>query len=372
MRLEIADIFRLHGPDYREKYGERMLASHLKAMEDIERCRTEALGGQLYCCEHCGDSHYSYHSCKNRHCPKCQNDQAAAWLDNQKSLLLPIPHFMVTFTLPDERRAFARSHQKTLYNLLFRASAEALQELAADPRFIGGRIGMVGVLHTWTRDLHYHPHVHYIVPGGGLSAEGTWLPSRPDFLVHVKPLSVLFRAKFRDQLKKTGLFPLVDEHVWQKDWVVHCEPVGSGEAAFRYLAPYIFRVALSNNRLLKLEEGKVTFQYKESATDQITCSTVGAEEFIRRFLQHVLPDRFVKVRYYGLLSPGNRHLLNQARQLLGASALETHTIAKHREVKAALGIPRCPKCGSVLILVEILRPQRGLKAATPPTGRWPP
>jgi len=372
VRLEIADIFRLHGPDYREKYGERMLASHLKAMEDIERCRTEALGGQLYCCEHCGDSHYSYHSCKNRHCPKCQNDQAAAWLDNQKSLLLPIPHFMVTFTLPDERRAFARSHQKTLYNLLFRASAEALQELAADPRFIGGRIGMVGVLHTWTRDLHYHPHVHYIVPGGGLSAEGTWLPSRPDFLVHVKPLSVLFRAKFRDQLKKTGLFPLVDEHVWQKDWVVHCEPVGSGEAAFRYLAPYIFRVALSNNRLLKLEEGKVTFQYKESATDQITCSTVGAEEFIRRFLQHVLPDRFVKVRYYGLLSPGNRHLLNQARQLLGASALETHTIAKHREVKAALGIPRCPKCGSVLILVEILRPQRGLKAATPPTGRWPP
>jgi len=313
-----------------------------------------------------------YHSGKNRHCPKCQNDQAEAWLETQKSLLLPVTHFMVTFTLPEELRALARSHQQTLYNLLFRASAEALQELAADPRFIGGRIGMVGVLHTWTRDLHYHPHVHYIVPGGGLSAEGTWLPSRPDFLVHVKPLSVLFRAKFRDQLKKTGLFPLVDEHVWQKDWVVHCEPVGSGEAAFRYLAPYIFRVALSNNRLLKLEEGKVTFQYKESATDQITCSTVGAEEFIRRFLQHVLPDRFVKVRYYGLLSPGNRHLLNQARQLLGASALETHTIAKHREVKAALGIPRCPKCGSVLILVEILRPQRGLKAATPPTGRWPP
>jgi len=372
VRVEIADIFRRHGPEYREKYGKRMLPSHLKAMEDIERCRTEALGGQLYCCEHCGDSHYSYHSCKNRHCPKCQNDQAEAWLENQKSLLLPVPHFMVTFTLPEELRALARSHQQTLYNLLFRASAEALQELAADPRFIGGRIGMTGVLHTWTRDLHYHPHVHYIVPGGGLSAEGTWLPSRPEFLVHVKPLSVLFRAKVRAQLQKTDLFPLVNEQVWNKDWVVHCEPVGCGEAAFRYLAPYILRVALSNNRILRLEEGKVTFQYKESATEQIKCSTVGAEEFIRRFLQHVLPDRFVKVRYYGLLSPGHRPLLTQARQLLGASAIETTTAAQPREVKAALGVPRCPKCGSVLILVEILRPQRGLKAATPPTGRWPP
>jgi len=367
-----ADIFRLHGPDYRAKYGERMLPSHLKAMEDIERCRTVALGGQLYCCEHCGDAHYRYHSGKNRHCPKCQNDQAAAWLENQKSLLLPVPHFMVTFTLPEELRALARSHQQTLYTILFRASAEALPELAADPSFIGGRIGLTGVLHTWTRDLLYPPHVHYIVPGGGLSAAGTWLPSRQDFLVHVKPLSVLFRAKVRAQRQKTALFPLVNEQGWKKDWVVHCKPVGCGAQAFRYLAPYILRVALSNNRILKLEEGKVTFQYKESATAQSKCSTVSAEEFIRRFLQHVLPDRFVKVRYYGLLSPGPRPLLNRARQLLGASALETNTTAKERAGKAALGVPRCPKCGSVLILVEILRPQRRLKAVTPPTGRWPP
>jgi Putative transposase/Transposase zinc-binding domain len=372
VRVEIADIFRIHGPDYREKYGERMLPSHLKAREDIERCRTAALGGQLYSCEHCGESHYSYHSCKTRHCPKCQNDQAEAWLENQKRLLLPVTHFMVTFTLPAELRALTRSHQKTLYNILFRASAKALQELATDPRFIGGRIGMVGVLHTWTRDLRYHPHVHYIVPGGGLSAEATWLPSRQEFLVHVKPLSVLFRAKVRAHLQETDLFPLVNEQVWNKDWVVHCEPVGCGEAAFRYLAPYLFRVALSNNRILGLAEGKVTVQYKESATAQIEFSTVSAEELIRRFLQHVLPDRFVKVRYYGVLSPGHRHLLNRARQLLGASALATNTTAKAREGKVALGGPRCPKCGSVLILLEILRPQRGLKAATPPTGRWPP
>jgi Putative transposase len=224
----------------------------------------------------------------------------------------------------------------------------------------------------WPGIVRFKRFLYYLVPGGGLSADGTWLSSRPDFLVHVKPLSVLFRAKVRAQLQKTDLFPLGNEQVWNKDWVVHCEPVGCGAQAFRYLAPYILRVALSNNRILRLEEGNVTFQYKESATEQSKCATVSAEEFIRRFLQHVLPDRFVKVRYYGLLSPGHRPLLNRARQLLGASVLETTTIAKPRAGKAALGVPRCPKCGSVLILVEILRPQRGLKAATPPTGRWPP
>jgi len=267
----------------------------------------------------------------------------------------------VTFTLPEELRALARRHHKTLYNILFRSSSEALQELALDPRFIGGRIGMVGVLHTWTRDLRYHPHVHYIVAGGGLSAEGTWLPSRQDFLVHVKPLSVLFRAKFREQLKKTDLLPLVDEHVWKKDWVVHCQPVGSGAQAFRYLAPYIFRVALSNNRILKLEEGKVTFQYKESATDQTQSSTVTAEEFIRRFLQHGLPHRFIKGRYYGLLSPSNRPWLNQAREGLGASAIEPHPPRKHPDVKKPMDAPRrCPKCGSILILVHTLSPRSRL------------
>ena len=170
-----------------------------------------------------------------------------------------------------------------------------------DPRFIGGRIGMVGVLHTWTRDLRYHPHVHYIVTGGGLSADGQWLPSRHDFLVPVKPLSVIFRAKVRDHLKKTDLGPLVDERVWTQDWVVYSQPVGTGEPAFRYLAPYIFRVAISNNRMLRLVDGQVTFQYKDSATDQVRTCTVTAEEFIRRFLQHLLPDRFIKVRYYGCL-----------------------------------------------------------------------
>jgi hypothetical protein len=361
--VEIADIFRIHGPEYRAKFGDRRLPSHLRAMQDLERCRTEMLGGQVYHGETCRAYHYRDHSCQNRHGPKCQQDQAEQWLDNQKRLLLPVPHFMVTFTLPAELRALGRRHQKTVDNILFRSSSEALQELALAPRFIGGRIGMVGVLHTWTRDLRYHPHVHDIVAGGGLSAEGAWRPSRQDFLVHVKPLSVLFRAKFRAQLHKTDLFPLVDEHVWNKDWVVHCEPVGSGEEAFRYLAPYIFRVAISNNRIVKLEDGHVTFQYKESATDQTQSSTVPAEEFIRRFLQHVLPDRCIKVRYYGFLSPGNRHLLTRVRALLDASTIETTIPAQPPAVKEptkARDAPRCPQCGSLLILVETLRPRSRL------------
>jgi ribosomal protein L37AE/L43A len=231
--LEVADILRLHGPAYRAQFGARLLPSHRRAMQDIEQCRTASLGGQVYFCNQCQEQRFSYHSCKNRHCPKCQNQQANEWLDQQQQLLLPTPHFLVTFTLPQELRAVARSNQKIVYNLLFRASAAALMKLAHDPRFGGGQIGMVGVLHTWTRQLLYHPHVHYIVTGGGLTAAGRWRASRPDFLVPVKALSRIFRAKFRDQLKKTALFAQVPPRVWRKDWVVHCAPVGSGAQAFQ-------------------------------------------------------------------------------------------------------------------------------------------
>jgi len=314
--LEVADIFRLHGPEYRAKFSARMLPSHHRAMQDIETCRTESLGGQVYFCNQCQAQRYSYHSCKNRHCPKCQNEQANDWLQEQRELLLPTHHFLVTFTLPHELRAIARSHQKTIYNLLFRASSAALLQLAQDPRFVGGRLGMVGVLHTWTRQLLYHPHLHYLVTGGGLTADGRWRASRKDFLVPVKALSKIFRAKLRDALKKTALFAQVEPRLWRKDWVVHSQPVGSGVQAFQYLAPYIFRVAISNNRLRKLHDGQVTFSYKESASDQLKHCTITAAEFIRRFLQHVLPPRFIKVRYYGLLSAAQRQLLRKARQLL--------------------------------------------------------
>jgi hypothetical protein len=353
--LEVADIFRLHGPSYRAQFGKQMLPAHRRAMQDIETCRTASLGGQLYYCAQCDEQRYSYHSCKNRHCPKCQNQQANQWLEEQKSLLLPVTHFLVTFTLPAELRAVARSNQKAIYNLLFRASSAALQQLALDPSFVGGRLGMVGVLHTWTRQLLYHPHVHYLVTGGGLTADGRWCSSRADFLLPVKALSRIFRAKFRAELKKTDLFPAVPPRLWRKDWVVHSEPVGSGEQAFKYLAPYIFRVAISNNRLRQLENGQVTFSFKESATDQLKHCTVTAQEFIRRFLQHVLPNRFIKVRYYGLLSPSNRQLLQQARQLLSA----TTSKLKSQNVKTTepLAVLRCPHCRGPLTLLSPLAPR---------------
>src|SRR2546421_1056804 len=226
--LEVAEIFRLHGPQYRAKFGRAMLPSHRRAMQDIEQCRTAVLGGQVYFCNQCQEQRYSYHSCQNRHCPKCGNEQANDWLQAQQNLLLPINYFLVTFTLPQELRAVARSNQKLIYNLLFRASSAALLKLAQEPRFVGGRIGMVGVLHTWTRQLLYHPHVHYIVTGGGLTDGGRWRSSRKDFLVPVKALSPIIRAKFRDALKQTELFAQAPAQVWQKDWVVHSEPVGSG------------------------------------------------------------------------------------------------------------------------------------------------
>ena len=215
---------------------------------------------------------------------------------------------------------------------------------------------MVGVLHTWTRALIYHPHVHYIVTGGGLSERGEWKRSREDFLVPVRAVSVIFRAKFRDLLKKTELFDQVDARVWKKEWVVHTEPVGTGEAAFKYLAPYVFRVAISNSRIVKFEEGWVTFKYKDSATDEVKYVPVSAEEFIRRFLQHVLPERFVKVRYYGLLSPGNRRLLRRVREALGARAIDSGATTEDGAINQREPV-RCPSCGSEMTLIGTLSPR---------------
>ncbi len=358
--LEVADIFRLHGPAYRQQFAARLLPSHRRAMQDIEHCRTAARGGQLYFCTQCQAQRYSYHSCKNRHCPKCGNEQANQWLQAQHNLLLPIPYFFVTFTLPQQLRPLARSNQKLFYNLLFRAAAQALLKLAQDPRFIGGTLGMVGVLHTWTRQLLYHPHVHFIVTGGGLTPTGRWRAAPADFLVHEKPLAIIFRAKLRDGLKQAALFADVDPQVWKKDWLIDCRPVGNGAAAFKYLAPYIFRVALSNHRLLKLQEGLVTFKYKDSASKQIRCCTIAAQEFIRRFLQHVLPPGFVKVRYYGLLSPSNRPRLAQIRALLSN---QTHTTPVTIPPDPPPLPPshsatplRCPYCGQPLTLLASLKP----------------
>jgi hypothetical protein len=319
---ELADIFRLHGPEYLAKHQDRLLPSHRRAIQDICDCRTEAMGGHIYRCPQCQQEHYQYHSCKNRHCPKCQNDQADRWLDQQRNLLLPVPYFMATFTLPQGLRRLARSRQKVVYDLLFQASQQALQKLAADPKYVGGTLGIIGVLQTWTRDLRYHPHVHYLIPGGGLTHNGAWREARYNYLFPEKPLSQIFRAKFRDLLKKAGLFHQVSPDLWQKDWVVDIIAVGSGEAALKYLAPYVFRVAISNRNILALKDGHVTFRYRNAKAKTMDAATVSAEQFIRRFLHHVLPRNFQKVRTYGLLHPKQRDSLAHVKELLHRKNLE--------------------------------------------------
>ena len=354
----LGEIFRRYGPAYREQFGDRMLPSHLAAMAAIEACRTEVLGGQVYSCPACATMRYSYHSCRNRHCPRCQQDAAQTWLERQQELLLPVPYFMVTFTLPAELREVARSHQQQIYSLLFRASASTLQQLALDPRFIGGQIGMVGVLQTWTRDLRYHPHIHYLVPAIGLAADGHLVQPKTHFLVHVKPLAALFRAKMRAALRQLHLEALIPAETWQQAWVVDCRPVGNGLRALKYLAPYIFRVALSNNRIIRVENDQVTFRYTLGATGQTKYCTLPAEEFIRRFLQHVLPKGFVKVRYYGLFGPGQRQLLTRIRGqlLLQQRIAEMQSPASATPAPIAARRLVCPSCGRPLRLERILVP----------------
>lgn len=359
--VELAHILRQYGAAYQRTYQDQQLPSHCRAMDDIINCRTETFGGHLYTCQECQATQYSYHSCQNRHCPKCQHQAGQEWLLRQQELLLPVPYFLLTFTLPAELRPLARSNQKLVYNLLFRVAAAATQQLAQDPRFVGGQVGMVGVLHTWGHNLAYHPHVHFLAPGGGMDENGRWLPTRHNFLLPVRALSVLFRAKFRDALKQTSLLDQIPPTVWQQSWVVHCKPVGNGQTALRYLAPYIFRVAISNRRILKLANGKVSFRYFASETGKPRTCTVSATEFIRRFLQHVLPKGFVKVRYYGFFAPGLRRHLPLLRQQLPlrplSSALTSATPTSPPEQTRC-----CLRCGQVLHHRQRIWPR----------SRWPP
>ena len=330
-------------------------------MQAIEACRTEALGGHVYTCPACQVTRYSYHSCRNRHCPTCQHDAAQSWLSRQQELLLPVPYFLVTFTLPGGLGDIAYRHQALVYDLFFRASAAALQQLAQDPRFLGGQIGMVGVLQTWTRDLRYHPHIHYLVPGGGLAADGrTWKAAKADFLVHVKPLAILFRAKLRAALRQTDLWASIPTELWCQDGVIDCRPVGSGRTALKYLVPYIFRVALSNNRLLSMQDGQITFRYQDGATHQTKTCTLSADAFIARFLQPVLPKGFVKVRYYGLFRVGARqHLVRlRAQLLLQQRTLELLPPGEAPPVRPSAGGLTCPSCGQEMRLEQVLPPQR--------------
>lgn len=381
--LEVADIFRTHGPSYRQKHGHKMPPRHVRAMRAIEICRTSELGGHVDKCDHCGALKVSYNSCRNRHCPKCQCLDKERWIEARKRDILSTRYFHLVFTLPEGLRPIALRNQKCVYAILFRAVSETIKELTQDPRHLGAEVGFIAILHTWSQTLVDHPHIHCIVTGGGLSADGKqWIQCKGKFFLPVKVLSRLFRGKFLAYLKEAYIkgeldfsgktAPLKDQPAFKgllcdlhaKEWVVYCKPpFAYAGTVLEYLGRYSHRVAVSNDRLVKLEEGRVTFRYRNRTdNDAIKLMRLDASEFIRRFLLHILPDGFMKIRHYGILS-------NRSRKSKLALCKRLHGIQCTEEVKdneswqdlltRITGVdPRiCPYCGKgKMVLHEVLNP----------------
>jgi Putative transposase/Transposase zinc-binding domain len=391
--LEVADVIRTHGQAFLAKHGGWLSQTQRQVLRDLARCRTAALGGHVRTCLDCGHDRIAYNSCRNRHCPKCQALARARWLQQETEYLLPVEYFHVVFTLPAEVAELALANPVPLYNLLFQAAAATLRRLAADPQWLGAALGILLVLHTWGQNLHHHPHVHGIVTGGGLScndhgivdAVPRWRACRPGFFLPVRVLSRVFRGQFlarlqaafdQGQLRFPGaLAPLAERTAFAqwltplsaKDWVVYAKPpFGGPEQVLKYLARYTHRVAISNHRLLELADGQVTFRYKDYAADQRQRTmTLAAEEFLRRFLQHVLPKGFVKMRHYGLLANRQRQQrLHACRRLLITAA--TVPLAPPPILPATAPPPCCPQCGGQRLVrspVPRQRPTPALNAA---------
>jgi hypothetical protein len=370
--IEVADIFRSAGPAYRAAHAGHLSLHQLKVMSAIEHCRTAALGGHVEACEDCGHWRIAYNSCRNRHCPKCQGAAARTWLAEREADLLPVGYFHVVFTLPAEVTDIAFQNKAPVYDLLFRAASETMLTIAADPKHLGARIGITAVLHTWGSALTHHPHVHMIVPGGGIAPDGSrWISSRPAFLLPVRVLGQLFRRLFltrlialhnAGQLAFFGTMAhLADRRAFlrhlapvrKKHWVVYAKPPFAGpEAVLAYLSRYTHRVAISNRRLFAFDEAGVTFRYKDyrrDGADRQQVMTLAADEFIRRFLLHVLPRGFHRIRHYGLLAGSTRRThLALARELMAVAAPPDDDVGQE-PVDAR---PPCPCCGGHMVIVE--------------------
>jgi hypothetical protein len=366
-RLEVADVFRQHGQEFLNRWRDVLSTQQRKAFRDIGACRTAALGTQVQQCDHCGHQEIAYRSCRNRHCPKCHSRTRDEWLRDRAAEVLPVPYCHVIFTLPHELAPLALQNPRVVYGILFRAVAESLLEMAADPKRLGARIGFLAVLHTWTQRLEHHPHVHCVVPAGGLSPDGQrWIaPRKKRFFLPVKPLGHLFRGKFlafleeafaahslefygriRELANPLRLAELVSA-LRDKDWVVYAKPpFGGPHQVLQYLARYTHRVAISNGRLLSLENGQVHFRWRDSQDhNQIKEMSLEAIEFIRRFLLHVLPSGFVKIRHFGFLSNRNRKKMAQhCRKLLPPSSAGVFVMEPR--------LPLCPLCkvGHLLVI----------------------
>ena len=388
-RLEIADIFRTYGPAWRRANRGHVDLSQLKVMSSIEACRTEALGGHVAACTKCSHQHIAYNSCKNRHCPKCQGPAARDWMTARAEDLLPVEYFHLVFTLPAEVAQIAYWNKRAVYGLLFKASAETVATIAADSKRLGAKVGMTSVLHTWGSALTHHPHIHMIVPGGGLSKDGNrWISCKPGFFLHVRVLSRLFRrlflegllalhraeelAFFGDQigLSQPQAFAAYMVPLRKKEWVVYAKPpFGGPEAVLAYLSRYTHRVAISNSRLISADANTVAFQWKDYRIkngDRRCVMRLSTSEFIRRFLIHVLPDRFHRIRHYGLLASSTRKAnIAKVRILLGVQPPEPTDAPVTEVIPLTLREP-CPDCGGAMRIVETFR--RGQK----PQSRAPP
>ncbi|ASR51211.1 IS91 family transposase [Blastomonas fulva] len=382
--IEVADIFRVAGPGYRIAHAGHLSLHQLKIMSAVEHCRTATMGGHVEACTDCGHWRIAYNSCRNRHCPKCQGAAARTWLAEREADLLPVGYFHVVFTLPAQVSAIAFHNKALLYDLLFKAASQTMLTIAADPRHLGARIGITAVLHTWGSALTHHPHVHMIVPGGGIARDGErWISARPAFLLPVRVLGALFRRLFLTRLialhdaGKLGFFGslahLAERRAFlrhlspvrRKRWVVYAKPPFAGpEAVLAYLARYTHRVAISNSRILRFDSEGVTFRYKDyrrNGAQRQQDMTLGADEFIRRFLLHNLPRGFHRIRHYGLLAGATRKAhLEHARRLLAVAppAIDDTAVdpPDHR--------PPCPCCGGSMVIIETF--ERRYQPRAPP------
>lgn len=353
----VSDIFRMYGDEYLTRFGEAMPAVHRRALDLLRACRTGELGTATWWCESCQTSHVTNGSCGNRHCPLCQHPKTERWVSRQLERLLPCPYFLVTFTVPQEIRSFIRSNQKLCYSAMFASAESALKKLGSEARYIGSReMGFIGVLHTWGDLLQFHPHIHFLVPAGGVAKDGSWLKARTEFLMPVKALSKIYRAKFRDAMKAAEAYDAIPPCVWTKGWNTNIQSVGTGVNAVRYVGRYIFRVAISNSRIVSCVNRRVGFTYEGTDGHTKTCS-LDVIEFIRRFLQHVLPKGFVKVRHYGFLSHNSRRSIEEMRlRILEATGVQSEEAVDRVETDtAARAAPPCPKCGKPMRLIMVNR-----------------
>jgi hypothetical protein len=379
--LEVADIFRAHGPAWRKATAGHVSLGQLKVMSAIERCRTAALGGHVVRCEDCAHTQIAYNSCRNRHCPKCQSAAAKEWLADRETELLPVAYYHVVFTLPAPIADIAYQNKAEIYAILFKATAETLITIAADPKHLGARIGLTAVLHTWGSSLTHHPHVHCIVPGGGLSPDGErWIACRPGFFLPVRVLSRLFRRLFLEKLAaahEAGRLHFFGDHAPLADcraftaylaplrkleWVVYAKrPFAGPEAVLAYLSRYTHRVAIANSRLIAFDDNGVTFRWKDyraKERERQKVMTLASDEFIRRFLIHVLPGGFHRIRHYGLFANGGRaENLARARKLLGVQAKQNEPgDAEASGDQPPMHALPCPCCGGPMIIIETFDP----------------